>query len=100
MNSPDFMFHLGSDSNVHNGELNDPTRPTITTEDVSSYPIYISKPGNLSNDGDDAWHVERVDVIVNPGPGQMVFSRLAGASGARGNIWLRNESGHILHLKP
>jgi hypothetical protein len=97
MNSPDFTFHLGVDSNVENPNLNDPRAPGLTTDDLEKYPIYIAKPGNLSNDGDDAWLLGRVDITVNPGPGQKFFSRLAGNGGS---IWLRNESGHILYIKP
>ena len=85
------------DSNVGNSTLNDPRVPVITTDDLEKYPIYIAKPGNLSNDEDDAWLLGRVDITVNPGPGQKFFSRLAGDGG---RIWLRNESGHILYIKP
>jgi hypothetical protein len=99
LSSGDFTFHFGSDHNVRNPELNDPRKPILTTEDLDKYPVYIAKPGNLSDEDDDAWLLERVDIIINPGPNQQLLSRLAGVGGSEGSIWLRNESGHVLYIK-
>ena len=94
----DFIFRLGDGHNVLKSKKNDPRDPQLDTAgDLAVFPVYIRKAGTRRGRADDAWHVERVDVTVNSGANEIVFSRLGGRTG--GALWLSNESGLMFNLK-
>jgi hypothetical protein len=91
-----FVLGLGSNIKAAHREKNDPRNPQLVTEDLDLFPVYIRKAGSRSGTDDDAWYVERVDVIVNPGEGETFYQGLKG----RKALWLGNEMGLQFFLKP
>jgi hypothetical protein len=94
----DQIFTLGEGSNVGNAEYNDPRdNPRLFMEDLKKYPKYIRfEP---ENDSDD-WHLGGINVTINPGDGQWVYSALNGSidDGNQFNVWLGARNTKIFYF--
>jgi hypothetical protein len=96
----DFTYVFGDGANVFNPADNDPRNPPLDTADLPRFPRYIRwiPP---SNQPDDPWDLETVEIVLNPGQASQVrlprpgADRLAGAN----HLWLGGVSGTVLYLR-
>jgi hypothetical protein len=88
----DDTYTLGEGANVLNAPQNDPRNPQLDTNDLSKFPVYLRfEPLGSAPD----WHLERVDVTVNPGTSEIKFSALSGGP----DLWLGQKMGKFCYLK-
>ena len=86
-------FVLGEGTNIGTDPRgNDPRSPyQLVTETLFKYPIYIRFEPTRQ---DDRWEIDEINVTVNPGSEQIVFSVLGGDS----YIFLSNTDTKILYF--
>ena len=86
-------FVLGEGSNIGTDPRdNDPRSPyQLVTDTLSMYPLYIRFEPTRE---DDRWEIDEINVIINPGPDQILFSALKGDS----HIFLSNKGTKILYF--
>lgn len=88
-------FIMGEESTVERGDLNDPRRPQLDTEDLNRYPVYLRY---VPLGGGPDWCLERVTVTVQPG--SHVFDNPVLENEAENRrIWFSPEGGEILYLR-
>jgi hypothetical protein len=80
-------YTFGAGANVNFASDNDPRSPyQLLTENLDRFPVSLRfSPTSRS----DNWNLESVNVIVNPGPGQVHYQALGGSN----NLWLGTHSG-------
>jgi len=97
-NSTD-IYKLGSNSNVSIPGNNDPREGLpLAMEDVSRFPVYIRMSDDCTGSGGH-WKVDYAEVRGNPGPAEIVYSRL-GALNDDVQLWFSPLTGMILYLLP
>ncbi|MFC8006852.1 hypothetical protein ACFUCH_12060 [Streptomyces olivaceus] len=91
-------YTLGKDADVAQAQYNDPAQPTLDTDDLDRYPVYIRF---VPSGEQPAWCLEWVDVTVNPQAKIKHYfanPRLDGTDDKH-RIWLDTEYGTVVHLK-
>jgi hypothetical protein len=89
----DRTYVLGQGANIKHATYNDPNQPPIQDTDVDRFPVYL----RFEPKGDNAdWNIEFISVVVNPGPQEKRFERLAG--GGALHLWLGQKYGKFLYL--
>jgi hypothetical protein len=72
----DDTYRLGTNSNVIIPGDNDPREGMpLAVEDLPRFPIYIRMSDDCTGSGGH-WKVDSAEVKVNPGPAEIVYSRL------------------------
>jgi hypothetical protein len=96
----DFTYVFGNQANVINPAENDPRNPQLDTADLPRFPRYIRwiPP---SNQPDDSWDLETVQIVLNPGQASQVRLPSTGADPLAGanHLWLGGGSGTVLYLR-
>lgn len=77
------------------GEDNDPALIPVELENVNF--VYLRKQGDNTLEGDDAYRLKRLTVILYgpAAPSQRIYEFFNGGK----SLWLANEHGHVVYLR-
>jgi|SRR5215210_5477006 hypothetical protein len=96
----DFTYVFGDQANVINPADNDPRNPPLNTLDLTRFPAYIRwiPP---TNQPDDPWNLETVQIVLNPGQASQVVRPRPGSDPLAGtqHLWFGLVSGTVLYLR-